>query len=554
MWPPALAAMQPCRLSAARSLMARMIRQRWTVDLVEWDINRESNGEALYRITTPRQVFDFVVISRTPTQAGRTPRIIAGSWDMQGALIEGPVDRATISATRQEMPKLYAGRAPRGTLIWCRSNRSMRAFDIAVDALAQGRQPDLDQIAEIGYLMRNTGLDGNGTFGTRSFLDYGPGHELALTYHAQMLCVYMMREFGIDLANHLARCASPTAVALDPRIASYLGVGNGSALGLVLWTNNHPRLVDAWIRVRERAISRMRSVHLGPDDPRVTELCALLDRAARYRQEDRLEYGRFEASADVAAGIRTILAALAQRADVGEGFTIRDVEMQLPAHVSREARETLYSCAVNCLVSECEQWLDELTVAELQEPDLTMSVADLRDLLRRHFGWAARALGNTDEVNRFVWYKSRNAEEPRRGRIDEVPPATIDLSVNYPRELPRLSRVLDEFDDDTPTASVVLKYPGSVNLITRVQTLADHPYHAPHMDMADEDFQPVDVIRMVNVALFGLDKTKDYLGRNLRGLVLQGAPVREYIRAGTDEIWYWPPAPAPVLAVGEGAA
>jgi hypothetical protein len=85
-------------------------------------------------------------------------RIIGRAWDMMGALVEGPVSGEDIRITGEEIPKLYAGRATPGSLVWCRANRSGRAFNHTVDSLAAGRQPDIAVIADSCYLMRNTGL------------------------------------------------------------------------------------------------------------------------------------------------------------------------------------------------------------------------------------------------------------------------------------------------------------------------------------------------------------------------------------------------------------
>ena len=84
--------------------------------------------------------FPSVLVRISPV--GRTGRIIGRSWDMMAALVEGPMSEADIDWTRQELPKRYGGRATPQTLIWCRSNRSSRGFNHAVERLAQGLQPD----------------------------------------------------------------------------------------------------------------------------------------------------------------------------------------------------------------------------------------------------------------------------------------------------------------------------------------------------------------------------------------------------------------------------
>ena len=104
-------------------------------------------------------------------------------------------------ADPRDRVRALAGRAAPGTLVWGRSNRSMRAFDLTVDALAAGHQPPLSILGSICYLMRNTGLDGNGTFGTRTFAALEPDHPLRRPLHAQLLTAYLMREFSFDLVE-----------------------------------------------------------------------------------------------------------------------------------------------------------------------------------------------------------------------------------------------------------------------------------------------------------------------------------------------------------------
>ncbi len=92
---------------------------------------------------------------------------------MMGTLNEGPATEADIDSERVEIPLLYRGRATPNALVWCRANRSMRGFNATLEALSNGQQPSIDDLNSVCYLMRNTGLDGNGTFGTRSFPSLG---------------------------------------------------------------------------------------------------------------------------------------------------------------------------------------------------------------------------------------------------------------------------------------------------------------------------------------------------------------------------------------------
>lgn len=167
--------------------------------------------------------------------------------------------------------------------------------------------------------MRNTGLDGNGTFGTRTFLTLETDHPLRTSLSAQMLCAYMMRVFALDLLHHLARSSNANAARLDAELSRFLGVGNGSALGLMLYVNNHAQLIDRWIGIRETALAHAKSLAVSVEGGELTKLLGLLDKAITFRRQDRAEYEAVISSTLVADDLTVIRGALARLADRGRG-------------------------------------------------------------------------------------------------------------------------------------------------------------------------------------------------------------------------------------------
>ncbi|TCP45063.1 hypothetical protein EV191_11729 [Tamaricihabitans halophyticus] len=550
MEPRRLAAMQPTRLSASRSLIDLMTRERWRIELSAMDIDDTGNGTAVYRVDTGRGVLSFVAFSSEPRMVDRTPRIIGQSWDMVGALWEGEADPDRIEQTRRELPKLYAGRAAPNTLVWCRSNRSLRAFEHTVQALAAGRQPDFAVLREIGYLMRNTGLDANGTFGTRTFIAYGDDHPLRVPYHAQMLAAYLMREFSVDLCERLARTNSPHAVPLDHEYRRYLGLGNGSALGLVLFVANHPRLVDRWLTLRERALLAARRLDPAPGDERFGRLLDLLDRAITYRKQDPMSYNVFPASDQVAAELEQVRGLVRQlRCDQ---WPTAPGEPDIPAFerlrtaisgtVSAEAEETLDALLIEFVPEECARLTGELLVNEQLEREPGMTIGELRTVLDEQYRWALDLPIAAKQDRRRIWYKSRASEEPRSGPREEVP-GGFDLSVDVPGFARTLRAQLSDYAPGMRVGRFLFDNPEQLAAVERFQALRDNPYAQPHMDALDVDFVPARLIRLMNGALYGLDRTKDYLNRTLRGLIFQGAPTRSDIAAGDQSTWWWPAEP-----------
>ena len=552
MQPQRLAALQPTRLSITRSFMSRAIDERWDFERVAFDIDAASRGTALYRIHTGagRQSFDFPLTSHEYKGEGRTGRIIGRAWDMMGGLIEGPTSAAQVDLTRRELPLLYEGRAAAQTLTWARANRSSRVFDHTVQALAEGRQPDIAVLAQVCYLMRNTGIDGNGTFGTRSYRALEHGHPMRRSLFAQIASAYMMRVFATDLVNHLARLQSPQAAQLAPELERFLGIGNGSALGLIFFLHNHPKLINRWMSQREQAIVAAKSLQLDAHSPVLARLVALLDKAIVFRREDRMEYENFAPSSLVADDLVKLRALAAELLATGcvagtrPAWPLAALADHAEPLVHLEAHETLLALYVE-LVPEITDALvrDELLVDEEQMAEPEMSAGYLRELLAAEYGWALAMDLSGPESQKYVWYKSATAEEPRRGPRDEAGDVH-QLGLDLPRHVQRLDAALAALPPKTPVARLLIARPDLRAIVARVQALRGMPYHSPHMNIMGEDFIPIHIVRLLNVAIHGVDRARDYMGRNLRGVLFHGAPTPADLRSGASHDWFYPAEPA----------
>jgi len=549
MRPERLSAIQPSRMSITRSLMNRMLRERWNIRKERFDVDATGAGTVVYSIKTPRQEFSFIAFSFPPSRTARTGRIIGRAWDMMGTLNEGPATQADIDAVRNELPKLYRGRATPKSLVWARANRSMRVFDQTLAALASGRQPSVETLAQVCYLMRNTGLDGNGTFGTRSYPSLGADHPLGGVLQAQLVTAYLMREYSCDLVEHLARLQSDKAVPLDSSIRRFLGVGNGSALGLIFFIQKHPRLIGSWLTAREEAIAKALGLPVGKGDSRIGTLLTLVKRAIIFRREDRVVYETIANSADIADDLEQIAAALTELRDTGlvaahsEKYPLSALARHLEDRIKPEALETYYSLLLE-LVPETADAL-AASVSGVDEVNVVPSqtIGELIGLIKAQYQWALDIDMSVPDAYKYIWYKSETAEEPRRGARAEVPEA-LDLGFDFCGGIQTLlANLRAEPDDKLSVARFLMRHPGDRYLVARIQALKELGYHTPVANINAENFTPIDLVRLMNAGLHGVDKTRDFLRRNLRGVLYHGAPTPDEIRAGKEGLWAYPAEP-----------
>ena len=149
-----LGCLYPYPLSFMRSLLRRVMAQKWSIQPVNISLNDEGYGHAVYEVTTPRAVFSYVVFAKFLDPANRSDRVIAEDWDMTVTLCEGHVDDERLAGLKDNVPLQEKGRVDTSCFVLSRANKSVRNFEAVVSALAAGRQPDLDDMAKVGYLYR----------------------------------------------------------------------------------------------------------------------------------------------------------------------------------------------------------------------------------------------------------------------------------------------------------------------------------------------------------------------------------------------------------------
>jgi hypothetical protein len=218
-------------------------------------------GLAVYRMQAPSSIYSLVAFTHHLQAEQRTDRVIAERWDATFVLMDGEANAAHLDRLQANVPRQEAGRLSARELILSRANKSLRLFDHVVEQLALGKQPDAEHISSVGYLMRTTAVYGNGKFGIADREHIATRPEFAAPFQAEMLTVWMIRTFTIDLVEHIAKQrATDTCARLEPSIRRQLGVGNSTGLGMAPFLVNHPALLHRWIQAREKTLASVRSL------------------------------------------------------------------------------------------------------------------------------------------------------------------------------------------------------------------------------------------------------------------------------------------------------
>lgn len=532
------------RLSFMRTLVRRMHREAWRFEDVLDTLDANGYGRAVTMVHTPAGSFSFVAFSHHLDPEYRTDRVIAEQWDATFALVEGPVDAADLDRLEAMVPRQEAGHYSARDLVLSRANKSVRLFDHVTGELAAGRQPSLAEIAKVGYLMRTTAVYGNGKFGMGDFAKLAGKGVLDAPFQAELLTVYMIRDFSHALAEHVARARNSKAAALSPDCRRGLGIGNATGLGMAPFLVKHPILIHRWMHARETALARARAVETADGAVRA-RFAHLLDRAIAHVHEwtvdDARQRGRIET-------LRSELAALRAEVDRHPATIVPAVRpwdalyRHVEATMSLEAQELCVSLVLELHPGLVDPLEREMASDRIEKTEPAMPLAALLDHLETEYRWALDTDFDTPQAQHHFWYYSAGKEEPRRGKRFEEPGAELEMRIGFGREIFALHRALSALPPDAlrqPTAAYLLGAPWWRAAVRRIQTLMHFPYGEIRDNLLAADCLPIDMLRC-KLSFFGATKFDPKSDLWTRITLYQGAPLRDELGRDDADDWAFP--------------
>ena len=502
-----MGAAHPMRLSFLRQMLRRVQAEGWRFDRPVWDIDVRGVGRAVYRAIGPVRTYSLVAFGHDLPDEMRSDRVIATAWDATFALFDGEPSTADLDRLAANVPLQEAGRISPRELSLSRANRSVRLFAHVIDRLAQGLQPDPAEVAAVGYLMRTTAVYGAGKFGAADRAVIAGRDELSAPFQAEMLSVWLTRQFTVDLVEHLAAAqGGARAVRLDRATRRSLGVGNSTGLGMAPFLVRHPALLNNWIQAREDALARVRA-QSAADPAAVRGLHEALSDARRnaalWHSDHPIQTGKL---ADLRADLDRIAEHLANWPQPGPHPW--DVLWRWgEAKLTLEGQEALLALMLEphgALIDDlgASMSAEETMAARI---DGAMSVDRLRAIIRDRFQWALEIdFANPANDARFL-YVSEEKLEPRLGERHAEPGAEREQPLCIARLVQDLHRALDAVAGNSPVAAFLMDQPQHRHALRRVQLAEDHPFAEVRDNLIGATMLPIDLMRC-KLAFFGASR------------------------------------------------
>ncbi|MEE9335748.1 MAG: hypothetical protein V3U65_16780 [Granulosicoccaceae bacterium] len=513
------------RLSFMRVLLRRIKQQKWQFSRPIFRIDDNGVGVATYSVAGPERTYTLIAFAHDLPADKRSDRVIAEAWDSTFTLFDGIPTEDDITRLAYNVPLQEAGRISESELSLSRANRSVRLFEYVVDTLSKGMQPDTENLEDVGYLMRTTAVYGSSKFGAADRAVWADRPEFAGSFRPELLAVWLIRTFTIDMVEHLARArGGENAIAIDPDIKRCIGVGNSTGLGMAPFLLNHPRLIHTWVHAREKALAIVRGVNqVQPHQAaEFSRLLASAQRNARYwctahpLQIERL------------AQLRVDLDKFSEhlQANPLKGTQPwNTLYLWVETNLGLEAQEQIISLMVEPYGELVDHLADTMQTDESLPYAIngTMTVAELLVAVEKNYQWAINTDFSQDDTIARVWYVSAEKLEPRLGERFDEPIEPYEQPLAPGREVADMYQVLQTLPADTTVAAMLCNHDEFRGAVRRVQMLQTFPYAEVRDNTISSKMLPIDLLRC-KLSFFGATRFDPRSDRWVRITMYKGAP------------------------------
>jgi len=530
----------PTRLSFMRTLIRRMSKENWQFKRTLRKVDKDGYGVSVYSAITPKRTYSLIAFTQEIPADMRTDRVIAEVWDATFSLFDGVPTQEDIDYLAENTPLQEGGRYRPSELVLARANKSLRVFENIISALASGNQPDIELISSVGYLMRTTAVYGSGKFGCADRAKIADRPECRAPFQIELLAVYLIRWFTIDLVEELAKeRGGKQAVRLDQNISRFIGVGNSTGLGMAPFLLKHPTLIHNWVVAKETALARVRSIETALPGTLEVFLKSLLQ-ASQHIDEwnvaDEVQTARITCLTDEIQSLRMWCE---DESNIFRPYPWNGIYQFVEDNFSLECQEMIVSLIIEPHGSIVDDLADTMSTTTIPKFKAAMSLAQLKEVVADAYKWATTIDFSLEESQHHFWYYSEDKLEPRFGSkgVDDGVDQEMPLAIG--RDVHDLNEVLAITDEDMPIGEFAMNYPQFRHIIRRIQNTFERPYSEVQDNLLSESMRPLDLLRF-KLAFFGASKFDPKSDLWTRISMYQGAPLPEQIQDPNHDCWSFP--------------
>ena len=526
------------KLSFLRSFLKEFKDWDYKRDLFE--LNEHGYGTAVYSFKKKNRVYSLICFANELDEEERSDRVIATKWDAAFTLFDGVPLKQDIERWQNEVPKQEFGRLSYKELTLSRANKSVRVFNHVVECLSEGKQPDNDLIASVGYLYRTTAVYGSGKFGLADRFRIKDREEIYGPFRLEMMLVYLVRQFTFDQVNHVAKSKNPKkAVNLDVNICKSLGIGNSTGLGMAPFIVNHPTLLNNWISAREVSLKKIREIKtISEKDKNLFLECLKksIKNITSWNTESEYQVNKIKS---LLKDLNEFILYLDNNFNFEQDYAFNELYLYLEKKYCEECIEYVVSMMMEPYDNITSPLIKEMSSEEEKYFNIPTerTVEDLKLILEKKYPDILTIDFTKNENNLNFWFISKNKEEPRLANRFDEEGAELEQPLAIARDIKKLYELLTVTKNSWTIARFLSTNNELRHVVRRAFIVEKFPYSEIQDNTIGQEIMPIDMLRL-KLSFFGALKFDPRSDKWLRICMFQGAPLPEQLK-NYDEHWVY---------------
>ena len=527
----------PSRLSFSRSMLRRLFFDNWKISKSKFDLDDNGYGTVVYEITINNNIYSLVCFSQHLDSSDRSDRVIAEKWDTAYSLINGKLDDKELDRLRKNVPLQESGRNSSKELILSRANKSVRLFEYVANCLSNGLQPDINEINKVGYLLRTTAVYGSGKFGLSDFANTKEVTDFNQPFRAEMLSVYIIREFSVELVEHVAKKQNPSkAVKLENKIKQHLGIGNSTGLGMAPFIIKHPKLINKWMNQYTKSLNNIINKNINSE--KLSSYFQLLEKAFLYLKEvTTVDEYQIKKNTKTVKDLKKYISHIKNlQKNIFNDLKWIDIIKFTTNNCNYDTQEIARVQLLELYPEISEKLAEDMSDVEEMKINESQTLKELNSIIEKDYQWALEVDFSKKNNDYLFWYISAAKLEPRLGERYNEKGSELEQHLGVAKMVQKLHSSMQKEHFDLSVAEYLVLKPEFRGIIRRIQSLEQYPFAEVQNNILSKETMPINMLRF-KLSFFGANRYDPKSDRWLRVSFFSGAPFLSNLNEQNVDSW-----------------
>ncbi len=378
---------------------------------------------------------------------------------------------------------------------------------------------------------------GSGKFGLSDFANTKEVTDFNQPFRAEMLAVYIIREFSIDLVEHVARKKNPNkAVKLENKIKQHLGIGNSTGLGMAPFIIKHPKLINKWMSQYTKSLNQV--VNKKIEQKKLSNYLLLLEKALLYLKEvTTFDDYQITKNTNTVKDLKKFINHIKKyKSDSLNDLKWIDFINFTNNHCNYDTQEIAKVQLLELYPEDYENLAEDMSDIEEMEINEIQTLEELNKIIEKDYRWALKVDFSKKNNDFLFWYISATKLEPRLGERYNEKGSELEQNLGIAKMVQELHSRIQKEKLDIYVAEYLLLNPEYRGIIRRIQSLEKYPFAEVQDNILSKNTIPINMLRF-KLSFFGANRYDPKSDRWLRVSFFSGAPFLSNLNKQNVDSW-----------------